>query len=460
MSEDPNIIIPNTSTMKLKNTLTTDDEANDILQNGILVETNTGVVCMSLSEATCANINLSSEDLHQVAANLVILQNLESDKKPVMSLPTSFRLTCDSDGGFSSECSDSTYTTTGSSANYSSESLISNISIKGKAIDKSSEESDSTRGSLLGSDSCLSPHQMLIKKKNRGGWPKGRKRKPELLNLPPKAPATGYNLYLNEQRSCFKNSRLPFYEITKIIGNRWSSLTLEEKKPYLDRAEEDKKRYREELKEYRHSAAYRAYLNTKRRKRLQNNVMSESDMDATDDFDEEDNEELYCRTCDQWFHNLHNKREHLQAKKHLTSLAGDIYKELTDVKSAPIQPNLASASLGSPETKLAVVKCEAEGAGNTSSVFEAMCKVVNLVKNRENEINTQKNRQQEFIEEHKALCQQLCQLTVREAALKRDLAVKREEEKELESRVYQLWQAPSFCVLSGFKTPDDPQTDY
>lgn len=58
------------------------------------------------------------------------------------------------------------------------------------------------------------------KKKGRGGWPKGRKRKPELLNLPPKAPATGYTLYLNEQRKLFKHSNLAFHEITKIIGNK------------------------------------------------------------------------------------------------------------------------------------------------------------------------------------------------------------------------------------------------
>lgn len=43
---------------------------------------------------------------------------------------------------------------------------------------------------------------------------------------------------------------------------------------------------------------------------------------------EEDNEELYCRTCDQWFHNLHNKREHLQGRQHLQSVAGDIKREL------------------------------------------------------------------------------------------------------------------------------------
>lgn len=121
--------------------------------------------------------------------------------------------------------------------------------------------------------------------KKRGGWPKGRKRKPELLHLPPKAPHTGYNLYLNEQRKHFKGSSLVFHEITKIIGNKWSSLTLEEKKPYLEKAEEEKRRYREELRKYRQSGAYQMYLAKKRKKRMQYNVLSESDMDATDDFD-------------------------------------------------------------------------------------------------------------------------------------------------------------------------------
>lgn len=122
--------------------------------------------------------------------------------------------------------------------------------------------------------------------KRRGGWPKGRKRKPEVLHLPPKAPATGYNLYLNDQRKLFKDSPLVFHEITKIIGNKWSSLSLEEKKPYLEKAEEEKRRYKEELRVYRQSGAYQLYLAKKRKKRAQyNSGFSESDMDATDDFD-------------------------------------------------------------------------------------------------------------------------------------------------------------------------------
>lgn len=34
-------------------------------------------------------------------------------------------------------------------------------------------------------------------------------------------------------------------------------------------------------------------------------------------FQDEDNEELYCRTCDQWFTSLHNKKEHLYGRQHL-----------------------------------------------------------------------------------------------------------------------------------------------
>lgn len=44
--------------------------------------------------------------------------------------------------------------------------------------------------------------------KRRGGWPKGRKRKPELpVVKPPKAPLTAYVLFLNERRKYYKETR-------------------------------------------------------------------------------------------------------------------------------------------------------------------------------------------------------------------------------------------------------------
>lgn len=267
---------------------------------------------MSLNDALSSDLNLSVEDLQNVATQLILQQNVDC----TVLQPT---LNFDSDG-FSSECSDIS-TTTASSAQSTfltfspltnelqantllCDGQLQNLITRPKIVSIGSYKNvnDESLGNLptntiiTTTQSNEKPKEIINSsdgnseivekpKKGRGGWPKGRKRKPELLNLPPKAPATGYNLYLNEQRKLFKDSPLAFHEITKIIGNKWSSLSLLEKQPYLAKAEEDKKRYREELKQYRQSDAYRAYLAKKRMKRLQNNVLSESDMDATDEID-------------------------------------------------------------------------------------------------------------------------------------------------------------------------------
>lgn len=54
----------------------------------------------------------------------------------------------------------------------------------------------------------------LFQGKKKGGWPKGRKRKPpDIADIkPPKAPSTGYVLYLIDKRKHYKN--LPFHEVS------------------------------------------------------------------------------------------------------------------------------------------------------------------------------------------------------------------------------------------------------
>lgn len=275
------------------------DEAYSLLQNGILVETSKGyhfrrtfsrkpnltfsrLVCMSLTDALSSDLNLSEEDLKNVASELISQQNIAVPNK---TFKTSVNF--DSDG-FSSECSDVSFTSASSVSSYITlTSTTPSTSKESKFITILPTKISNGKPPDPVKSEIVAPAISDVHKppKRRGGWPKGRKRKPELKNLPPKAPATGYNLYLNEQRKLFKDSNLVFHEITKIVGNKWSNLSLEEKRPYLAKAEEDKRRYREELKQYRQSDAYRAYLAKKRRDRLQNNVLSESDMDATDEID-------------------------------------------------------------------------------------------------------------------------------------------------------------------------------
>lgn len=58
----------------------------------------------------------------------------------------------------------------------------------------------------------------MFQTKRKGGWPKGRKRKPpDMSDLkPPKAPSTGYVFYLIDKRKHYKN--LPFQEVRIVIS--------------------------------------------------------------------------------------------------------------------------------------------------------------------------------------------------------------------------------------------------
>ncbi|KAJ8262109.1 hypothetical protein GJAV_G00162330 [Gymnothorax javanicus] len=171
-------------------------------------------------------------------------------------------------------------------------------------------------------------------KKRKGGWPKGKKRKPQREFLAPRAPTTGYAIFVNERKVQLKsgNPELPFTEITKMLGIQWSQLSLEEKQRYNNEAEKDKQRYIRELIAYQNTEAYRDFLRRKALSKvkdlcttqgmlcdgdvLENEVFTLSQMDGDESSD------LYCRTCNQYFSSLHNKKEHLLGKQHLLTLTG------------------------------------------------------------------------------------------------------------------------------------------
>ncbi|XP_057562188.1 SWI/SNF-related matrix-associated actin-dependent regulator of chromatin subfamily E member 1-related-like [Hippopotamus amphibius kiboko] len=173
-------------------------------------------------------------------------------------------------------------------------------------------------------------------KKRKGGWPKGKKRKPP-RDLPvPRAPRTGYVIFLSEQRSPLRarHPELPFTEITKMLAMQWAQLPQEEKQRYVCEADEDKQRYIRELQAYQSSKAYRAFL----RRRAAHKVQAlcgtgtpgcEFESEGLDfsAIDGDENDDLYCRTCRQFFSSLHNKKEHLLGKQHLQNLTGEFEKD-------------------------------------------------------------------------------------------------------------------------------------
>jgi len=84
--------------------------------------------------------------------------------------------------------------------------------------------------------------------------PRRRKSKSKKKKDPnrPKKPINGFLLYSKKFRSEVKtqNQDKNNKEIGQILGQRWKSLSVEDKKPFLDEANVDKLRYEEQMKVY------------------------------------------------------------------------------------------------------------------------------------------------------------------------------------------------------------------
>jgi hypothetical protein len=101
--------------------------------------------------------------------------------------------------------------------------------------------------------------------RRKGGWPKGRKRKYQEStkdSKAPKAPLNGYVRFLQDNREKVRKEypAVPYSEVTRILGTRWSQLPADQKQKYLDEAQKDKERYQRELDEYQQTDAYKSYV--------------------------------------------------------------------------------------------------------------------------------------------------------------------------------------------------------
>ncbi|OMJ29543.1 Non-histone chromosomal protein 6 [Smittium culicis] len=77
----------------------------------------------------------------------------------------------------------------------------------------------------------------------------GRKKKDENA---PKRGLSSYMFFSQEYREQVKreNPEATFGQLGKLMGDKWKSMTDEQKKPYAIKAEIDKKRYEKEKAEY------------------------------------------------------------------------------------------------------------------------------------------------------------------------------------------------------------------
>lgn len=68
----------------------------------------------------------------------------------------------------------------------------------------------------------------------------------------PKRSLSAYMFFANENRDIVRaeNPGISFGQVGKLLGEKWKALTPEDKIPYENKAETDKKRYEKEKAEY------------------------------------------------------------------------------------------------------------------------------------------------------------------------------------------------------------------
>ncbi|KAH3682519.1 hypothetical protein WICPIJ_006510 [Wickerhamomyces pijperi] len=68
----------------------------------------------------------------------------------------------------------------------------------------------------------------------------------------PKRSLSAYMFFANENRDLVReeNPGISFGGVGKLLGEKWKALTADEKKPYEEKAEADKKRYEAQKAQY------------------------------------------------------------------------------------------------------------------------------------------------------------------------------------------------------------------
>ena len=93
-----------------------------------------------------------------------------------------------------------------------------------------------------------------------GASPIKKTKKKKDKNAPHK-PLNGYVLFLNQNRARIlqENPGVEFPDVTKKLAAEWAQLADEKRQPFLQQAEQDRQRYRQELQQYKASDAFRAF---------------------------------------------------------------------------------------------------------------------------------------------------------------------------------------------------------
>lgn len=191
---------------------------------------------------------------------------------------------------------------------------------------------------------------------------------------------------------------------------------------------------------------------------------------------------LYCDTCDQWFYNLHNKREHFLSRQHKILVAGDITKKLANSdtenkshgSSVSISTSLDESSMDGtliePNCTRAYTRRHCLETGNvydnmvqlidsvTSMFIRTYIHICNhfyfkqlFITEREKEIEVLDLRLKDSILKHNEYLSKVNFLKEKTNVLKTKLSELKQQELNLEQQLYKLWNVPSLFVINNIE---------
>jgi hypothetical protein len=128
------------------------------------------------------------------------------------------------------------------------------------------QESEEPKSARVGQDELETKEPTSLKRRYRHRQPKD----PHA----PRKPGSDYVLFGKFLRQDPDVSKLPFVDISKLVGERWQRLSPEERAAWTSTAAQQKRRYRMELAEYQQSEDYRDHQDRLRMTKLEKSTPS------------------------------------------------------------------------------------------------------------------------------------------------------------------------------------------
>lgn len=199
---------------------------------------------------------------------------------------------------------------------------------------------------------------VVVKKEPAKRQGRPRRTKPPFGDPPP-APATAYNIFYKAMYHHHKArwKGMSVRRAVPYISKLWKKMNEKEKERYHEAAEEARAEYKAKIAEYRERVrVWKLQMQQGGDANVDADVLVDDPPKIGSDQDHElddDNNDLYCQLCNQYFSNSHNKLEHLEGRLHLRKLHLQNEEKAKNLKETTLESTAAASENGEPGSGVA-----------------------------------------------------------------------------------------------------------